>query len=330
MSKYRVGVLGLGSMGRNHMRVIGEMPDLELVGVYDPALQAEPGRDIFAKSLEDLLSRNLDYCVISAPTESHLELGLALANAGVNALIEKPLAANSEAAAELCAVFKGRGLVSGVGHVERHNAASGEAKRRIQAGQLGELLQVTTSRQGPYPARIKDVGVVKDLATHDFDLVMWMTGMKYRSVSALTGRLPGHEHEDLVSVSGMLSGSLLANHLVNWLSPFKSRSLVVTGSEGAFVIDTLSSDLTFYANGTPNTQWESLAYFRGVAEGDVIRYAIAKREPLVIEHEQFVRAIQGLESTTTTLSSGLATIRVAEAVLASAAQEGGVQKIEAD
>lgn len=328
MRKLRVGVLGLGSMGRNHMRVIREMADLELAGVYDPALEAERDRSIFAECVEDLLGRQLDYCVISAPTESHLELGLAVAGAGVNALIEKPLAVNPEAAEMLCAAFEEHGLVSGVGHVERHNAASREAKKRIQDGQIGELLQVATSRQGPYPARIKDVGVVKDLATHDFDLVMWMTGMEYRSVSAIASRLTGRDHEDLVSVSGLVGSSLLVNHLVNWLSPFKSRSLVITGSKGALVIDTLGSDVTFYANGTARTEWEGLAHFRGVAEGDVIRYAIQKREPLVIEHEQFIRAVQGLESTTTSLRSGLSTIRVAEAVLKSAAREGEVQRIE--
>ena len=84
----------------------------------------------------------------------------------------------------------------------------------------------------------------------------------------------------------------MVNHLVNWLSPLKERSTVVTGDRGCFVADTLTADLTFYANGAIDTEWEALRAFRGVAEGDMIRYAIPKREPLLVEHERFRDAVR--------------------------------------
>jgi predicted dehydrogenase len=110
----------------------------------------------------------------------------------------------------------------------------------------------------------------------------------------------------------------MANHLVNWLSPFKERSTVITGQKGSFVADTLTADLTFYANGAVDTEWEALRAFRGVAEGDMIRYAIPKREPLLVEHERFRDAVEGKESDIVTLRQGMRTVEVAEAVLQSA------------
>jgi predicted dehydrogenase len=177
---------------------------------------------------------------------------------------------------------------------------------------------VSTRRQGPFPARIADVGVVKDLGTHDIDLTAWVTQQSYTSVSARTAHRSGREYEDLVAVVASLSSGTIANHLVNWLSPLKERVTVITGERGTFVADTLTADLTFYANGEIATTWDAIAKFRGVSEGDVIRYAIAKPEPLRVEHEQFRDAVLGKEADIVTMEQGLSTVRVAEACIESA------------
>ncbi|MFD0539814.1 Gfo/Idh/MocA family oxidoreductase [Actinomadura luteofluorescens] len=161
----------------------------------------------------------------------------------------------------------------------------------MEAGELGEVFQVVTRRQGPFPHRIADVGVVKDLATHDIDLTGWVTGQDYVSISAHTVARSGRPHEDMVAAVGRLTDGSMVNHLVNWLSPLKERTTVVTGERGCFIADTLTADLTFYANGEVNTEWEALRAFRGVSEGDMIRYAIPKREPLLVEHERFRDAV---------------------------------------
>ena len=109
----------------------------------------------------------------------------------------------------------------------------------------------------------------------------------------------------------------MTNHLVNWLSPMKERVTIVTGEKGTFVADTLTADLTFHANGTVPTQWGSLAEFRGVSEGDMVRYAIAKPEPLRTEHEAFRDAVLGKPADIVTMAQGLATVAVAEAVIES-------------
>ena len=168
------------------------------------------------------------------------------------------------------------------------------------------------------PERIQDVGVVMDLATHDLDLTAWVGGSKYKKISAHTAFKAGREHEDLVAVTAQLSNGIVTNHLVNWLSPMKERVVVATGEKGCFVADTLLADLTFYKNSDAPSPWEGISQFRGVREGDMIRYAIAKPEPLRTEFEGFRDAINGKEGRIVSMQEGLAAVIAAEAVLSSA------------
>lgn len=324
----RAGLIGLGAMGRNHARILAGLDGVEFVGIADPQAErpaAPHGVELFA-DVEALVERGLDYAVVACPTAFHESIGLQLAEAGVGALIEKPLAHTSEAARRLVEAFESRGLVAGVGHIERYNPAVQELRRRLEAGELGEVLQVVTRRQGPFPHRIADVGVVKDLATHDIDLTRWITGQAYTSVTARTVSRSGRPHEDMLTAIGQLSEGAIANHSVNWLSPLKERTAVVTGDRGCLIADTLTADLTFYANGVETTEWEALRAFRGVSEGDMIRYAIRKREPLLVEHEHFRDAVlkhsrdavAGAADGIVDLRQGLAIVEVSEMMLRSA------------
>lgn len=320
MAALRVGLVGLGMMGRHHARLLRSLPGVELAAVVEPLgdPQALAGNARVCATLDEALGHGLDYCVVAAPTAYHLELGLQLAQAGVHALIEKPLASDAISAAELAEAFEKRALVGAVGHIERYNPSLQEARRRLAEGDLGGVFQVATRRQGPFPARVADVGVVKDLATHDIDLTAWVTQQSYARVAAGTAYRSGREHEDLVSFVGHLSDGTVTSHLVNWLSPMKERLTVITGERGAFVADTLTADLTFYANGSVVTQWDDVAQFRGVSEGDMVRYAIAKPEPLRVEHEAFRDAVLDKQSQIVTMREGVRTVAVAEAVLRSA------------
>ena len=324
----RAGLIGLGMMGRHHARVLGSLDGVELVGVADPAgdVHGVAGGRPVVGAVEELIALGIDYCMVAVPTAYHEAAGLALAEAGVHAMIEKPLAPDVESATHLADTFEKRGLVGSVGHIERYNPALQSLRTRLENGDLGAVYQVATRRQGPFPARIADVGVVKDLATHDIDLTAWVTQQPFTSVMARTAHKSGREFEDLVSITGQLADGTVTSHLVNWLSPMKERLTVVTGEKGTFVADTLSADLTFYANGTIDTQWDAIAKFRGVSEGDVIRYAIAKPEPLRTEHESFRDAVLGLEGAAArivTMRQGLATVAVAEGAIRSA-REGVV------
>ncbi|TFD50801.1 Gfo/Idh/MocA family oxidoreductase [Cryobacterium frigoriphilum] len=320
MSNLRVGLIGLGMMGRHHARVLRATEGLELVGVADAYGDTHGviGDLTLAASVEELIGIGLDMAVVAVPTDDHEHIALQLAAAGVHTLVEKPIASTSSAGQRMAEAFESRGLIGAVGHIERFNPALQSLRQRIMSGDLGEIYQIATRRQGPFPARIADVGVVKDLATHDIDLTAWLTQSDYDTVFAQTTSRSGRQHEDMVTITGRLTNGIITNHLVNWLSPMKERITVVTGERGSYVADTVSADLTFHENGTIATEWDSVAAFRGVSEGSVTRFALAKREPLRAELEAFRDAVLGKHNWTVSMREGLATLRVAESVLRSA------------
>lgn len=319
----RVVIVGLGMMGRNHLRVTHSLDNVELIAAVDPAGDPHKvARGVsLLPSIEEALELRPDAVILATPTETHESAGLLLAEARIATLIEKPLAADVAAGTRLVKAFVAAGVPAAVGHIERFNGAVRAMKERIGRGELGELYQIATFRQGPFPSRISDVGVIKDLATHDIDLTAWVSGQSFGSVSARTAHRAGRPNEDLVAVVGCLADGTVTNHLVNWLSPMKERRVVVTGEKGSFVADTLSADLTFFANASVPAEWDAISRFRGVSEGDMIRYAIPKPEPLRVELECFFEAVKGTGDSHVTLEEGLATLRVADAV-AQAAVEG--------
>lgn len=320
MADLRVGLIGLGMMGRNHARAIREVEGLQLVAVADA--YGDPhgaaGDLELCGSIDELIGQGLDLAVCAVPTGLHEEVGLALAASGVHTLVEKPIADTVQAGLNLVEAFEEAGLVGAVGHIERFNPALQSLRSRIAAGDLGEVYQIATRRQGPFPARIADVGVVKDLGTHDIDLTSWLAQSPFLSVSARTSTRSGRPHEDMVTASCQLENGVITSHLVNWLSPMKERVTVVTGEKGAFVADTLTADLTFYENGTFTTEWEAVSNFRGVSEGNITRLALTKREPLRSELEAFRDAALGVADNTVTMREGLNTLRVAEAIIEAA------------
>ncbi|GAA1628787.1 Gfo/Idh/MocA family protein [Georgenia ruanii] len=328
----RMGLIGLGSMGRHHARVIRETPGMELVALADPAGDAwgVAGDLEVLPDVEALIAAGIDAALVAVPTVYHEDVALALAAAGVHTMVEKPIAATADAGRRVAQAFEDAGLVGAVGYVERCNPALLEARRRIADGELGEVYQIATSRQGPFPGRISDVGVVKDLATHDVDLTAWLAQSPYASVSAHVTHRSGRDHEDMVVATGRLENGIIVNHLVNWLSPRKERQTVITGERGAFVADTGAGDLTFYANGKVPTEWDRIAAFRGVSEGDMIRYAIAKREPLRVEQENFRDAVLGTGDHIVTMAEGVHTLTVVEGILESAATGQSVHLQPAD
>ncbi|WP_028279456.1 Gfo/Idh/MocA family oxidoreductase [Arthrobacter sp. H5] len=320
MAVLRVGLIGLGMMGRHHARVIREVDGLELVAVADA--YGDPhgvaGDLPVCGGVEELISQGIDMAVCAVPTGLHEEVGLALAAAGVHTMVEKPIASTIDGGERMVEAFEAGGLVGAVGHIERFNPALQSLRSRIESGDLGDVYQIATRRQGPFPARIADVGVVKDLGTHDIDLTSWLAQSRYTSVSARTSTRSGRPHEDMVTASCQLESGVITSHLVNWLSPMKERLTVVTGEKGAFVADTLTADLTFYENGTFTTEWEAVSNFRGVSEGNITRLALTKREPLRVEHEAFRDAVLGTADNVVSMRDGLNTLRVAESIIESA------------
>ena len=319
---HRGAVVGLGMIGRHHARILQSSPRVEFAGAVDPngdrhrALH-DPG--LWFDSIAELLDRGpLEFAVLAAPTGLRLALARELIEAGVAVLIEKPLAGTVAEAEAIVALAADGGVAAAVGHVERFNAAPRELRRRLREGQLGRLFTLATTRSGPFPSRIADVGVVMDLATHDIDLVSWLSGSRIESLAAQAGHLSGGEHEDLVFITGRLESGAAVNLIVDRVSPTKIRRTRVLGEGGMLEADTLTGDLLFYENAEVAIEWPATQQFRGVSEGNVVRYALRREEPLRVELETFLDMLEGRDADVVTLEQGLEIVRVAEAALQSA------------
>ncbi len=320
----RGALLGLGMIGRHHARLLQTTPRVQFAGAVDPGGDAfgavrDPGK-VFASIAELLAAGPVDFAIVAVPTDEHLGAVTELAAAGVHVLVEKPLAATTAQASKLTEIVRGAGLHGAVGHVERFNPALTGMRERVQRGDLGRPFLIATERLGPFPDRVKDVGVVKDLATHDLDLVRWLGDSPLARVAAETAHKAGRDHEDLVLATGRLANDTAFNCVVDWLTPTKVRRTRVLGEAGMLVADTLSADLTFYANGVVRGSWPADEQFRGVSEGDMTRFALSRREPLLVELETFCDLLEGdTAAPIVTLEEGVDIVACAEAVLASAA-----------
>lgn len=318
MSTLRAGLVGMGQMGKNHQRVLSNLPEVELVAIVDPRLSgSDEGIPVFS-NVDELIQHGIDYAVVATPTLQHEEISIFLARNGIPTLIEKPLALNARQAHNISTCFKKNGVAAAVGHIERFNAAYQQARLRIKDGVIGGVLQIATRRQSHLPSRVTDVGVVMDLATHDIDITTWLCRQRYESISAYTVALSEHGREDLLVASARLSGGTVASHIVNWLSPFKERQAVITGEKGTLVIDSLTSDLTLFSHSEFPLEWDYLANLRGSSDGDVTRFSFAKPEPLRMEHEAFRDFVLGRGASVVTLDDAVDTMVVAEQILVTA------------
>ena len=310
----RAGLIGLGVMGSNHSRILSSLSGVDFVGIVEPDIASSinsQGRPVF-ETVEELLNLKIDYAIVATPTTDHLAVGLKLAAGGIHALIEKPLALDTESSRLLVDTFEKAGLIGAVGHIERFNPAFIEARSRLEI--LGPIIQISTRRQGSTPSRVTDIGVVKDLATHDIDITSWLLNSRYKCISAQIIRQKNSIHEDLLAATGRLSNNTIVNHLVNWVSPYKERITVLSGENGAFIINSLTADLAFHRFGRQSNSWKEISQFRGLSEGEVIRYELLKTEPLKVEHENFRDVILGKSAEIVTFSEGLENIKVAEAI----------------
>lgn len=292
----RVAVIGLGFMGRNHLRGYGELEEVEVVAVADPdetvleravrGHQVRPYRD-YRRLLE---REELDAVSIAVPTGLHREVALAAIEAGVHVLIEKPIAGTVEEGMEIAAAARCRGVKAAVGHVERFNPGLAEMKRQLAAGTIGRVHQVQARRVGPLQSRVRDVGVVHDLATHDLDVMRYLLGEEVVRLYAHTRSGLVTPYEDALLAVLELESGVSALLDVNWLSPLKVRQLTVLGERGVLTLDYINQELFLYQGTAQPGGWAEPAALQLTAE-EVRRVHVRKQEPLLAELAAFAGAV---------------------------------------
>ncbi|OQA21149.1 MAG: putative oxidoreductase YcjS [Chloroflexi bacterium ADurb.Bin360] len=330
MGTLKAAVIGVGSMGQHHARVYTELKQTTLVGVADALpetaqrIGGKYGVPAYSDYRELLERERPDIVTVAAPTQEHHSVAVAALEAGCHVLVEKPIAATlaeGEALIARAAALKRKLMV---GHIVRFSPSIQALKQHLDAGELGRVFQIICRRVGPFPARIRDVGVVIDLAPHDLDVMRFITGDEIVRVFAETEQQIHTAHEDLVlgmvrfrsGISGLLE--------INWLTPTKVREVVVLGERGMFRADDLTQDLYFYENAEVNgLEWGHLSLLKGVSEGRMVRYPIARHEPLKAELEAFAAAVAEDQPVPVSGADGLAALRLALALV----QSGESQQI---
>lgn len=270
----RAGVIGVGAMGQHHARLYFQLPDVELIAVADTdgeraisiaqiyECQAYP-------DYRDLLNEKLDVVSVAVPTTLHKQVALDAISRGINVLVEKPIADTMESADEIIKAARQSKVKLMVGHVEHFNPAITKLKELIDSGQLGEIISISAKRVGPYQTRIKDVGVIVDIGTHDVEVMSYLYGEKVKEVYALAGSTV-HKYEDHAIVTLRFNNGASGVIETNWLTPHKVRTLTVIGSKGIAEVNYNESSLR-------------------ISDREWVRDAkIDKQEPLKLELQHFV------------------------------------------
>jgi predicted dehydrogenase len=277
----RVGVIGTGAMGQNHVRIYSELPDVKLVGIAD--LNPDTARTISNrfhcvpfKDYRELLAQHLDAVSIVVPTSLHRKVALDAAEARVNMMVEKPIAESIPAAREIIAACRANYVKLMIGQVERFNPVVTAVRREIEEEPVS-LLEIT--RIGPFPPRIKDVGIVIDLATHDVDLIRYLTASEFKKSFGLISRNL-IEHEDLAILAFEMANGTLARVTTNWLTPFKVRELTVATKKKYIKASLTDQKVTEYGRYSENDSYL------------VREIKVPFGEPLKLEIEAFLNSIR--------------------------------------
>lgn len=292
LKKLRIGVIGVGHMGKNHVRILAMENRFELVGIYDknPQQLAEVAEEYHIKPYKDigLLLKDVDAVVIAVPSSLHKDVALETAKHGVHALIEKPLALNSRDAGTISKVFAENNLKLAVGHIERFNPVFKELKKLVKSE---EIYYIEAVRYSPYSSsgRITDTSVVEDLMIHDIDLVCNL--MEGYDVSSLHGRGEMIKSKQVDFATCLLDFGGKAHAVVNAsrAAQNKERMIMVHMKEGCVHADLLNRTMSIYKSTNLTVDLEKNNSY--VQEGVVSRVYVPIEEPLRAELISFHRAI---------------------------------------
>jgi len=314
MKNLRMAVVGAGFWGRNHVRVLGEIPEVELIAVCDidkqraDALSEKYGLKSYGDSMEMYREEEIDAVTICVWSSKLAEESIKALKAGKHVFVEKPMASSVREAQRVLRLAEIKKLKLQVGFIERFNPGVRRVKRAIEDGDIGTPVSATARRVSKWPQRIGDVGVVKDTAIHDIDVIRFLFQEDPASVYASAGCLRHEKFEDFAQIMLSFSSGKSAFIEANWLTPYKIRKLTVTGSEAIVNLDYITQEITIETSGetlTPRHEWE---------------------EPLKIELRHFVNCVLDGGEPLVSGIDGIKALKIAEAALKSAA-EGRAVKI---
>ena len=298
----KIAVIGVGGWGKNHARVLKELGCLAVICDLDAArakkIAAKHGAKAYS-SIEEMLDKErLDGCLVCTPTKTHATVAKKVMEHGVNTFVEKPMSFSSKECEEMMHVAEKKKVILTSGYVERFNPAVSDARKLIEGGMYGDPMMIEFHRENRMPLHIKDVGVIYDTSVHDIDAAMFLFGSRPNVVFARAGKR-FHSFEDFATIMLGFEGQKVAIIASNWLTPKKVRTFSAVCTDGIITGDFLTQEIKIdHAEATimPRKQFQ---------------------EPLTLELQNFIDAIEGKAKIVVTAADATNVTRVAEAAILS-------------
>jgi UDP-N-acetylglucosamine 3-dehydrogenase len=314
----KTAVIGVGVMGQNHTRIYSEISNL--VGVYDTNLQASKqiAKTFNVQSfpeIDNLLSSDIDAISIATPSSTHHEISMKALQAGKNILVEKPFCSTAKEGEQIIKTAEKLDLTVGVGFIERHNPIIQYTKENIQKDDFGNIISMNARRVSSFPPRIKDIGVITDLATHDIDIMRFLSNSTVESVYVRGGGFHNSVFEDHAIIILNLENGITGYIEVNWLTPMKVRRLALTCSRSYVEIDYIDQSMTISSSKIMNMNIQDL--YNTSMEKLIRHVQLKKQEPLRMELINFLDSIEHNRRPEVTGEDGLETLKITLAALQS-------------
>ena len=253
MRTVNVGVIGVGAMGENHVRVYHKIEEANLMGVSDVSeralkkIEKKYGAKGYTDYCELLANPEIEVVSVCVPTTFHHDVVMEAIKHKKHVLVEKPIAFTLTEAEEMIAAAKEAGVILATGHVERFNPAVQKAKELIDDGVIGDIVSAFAKRVGPLPPRIKDVGVSIDLAIHDLDIMNYLFEEEITQVyGTMNSSFDDSEFEDHAEIMVSFDNESTGIIEVNWLTPYKRRELELTGTAGIISVDYIQQSIEVF------------------------------------------------------------------------------------
>ncbi len=301
----KVGVVGVGNLGRHHARVYSELPKADLVGVVDiderKAIKIAKEYNTKPYVYYQELFGKVDAVSIVVPTTLHYKIARDFIEKGINVLVEKPVTSTLDEARELIRTAHLNDVTLQVGHIERFNTAFLALKDFVR-----EPIYIESHRMGPFDRRVTDVGVVLDLMIHDIDIVTSIVGENIKSIEAF-GRAIYTDKEDIASAHMVFSNGIISNIVASRISTRKVRRLDIIERDKTISLDYISQELYIYSHSPGNGNGK---------RGPIIKKIEVKwQEPLKLELEHFLNCIKNGERPIVGIEEGISALEIAFKIL---------------
>ena len=325
--KLKIGVVGAGTWGRNHVRTVAGLADAELAAVCDtdPKVRERVSRQypgVLVTSDVAALLAAVDAVIVASPAATHATVALQVLEAGKPVLVEKPFALSVKDAEAVAKRGAQKAVPVLAGHLLVYHPAIERLREMVQTGELGRVFYLYGLRVNLGQVR-KDENALWSFGPHDVSVALYLLDEEPVRVSAHGKSYLQPGIEDVVFLTMEFESGVIAHVQMSWLDPHKERKLTVVGEKKMVVFDDMEprEKLRIYDKGVDRPpEYRSFGESLAIREGDIFIPRIPAVEPLAAELAHFVRAAQGRESPRVSAADGVRVVRVLEAASRSLAR----------